>query len=135
MDSIAARLRSKTSVISKSTCGLKSHCSGWCGSNKNTGGTPSFFPSPGYPGEGKKLGVPPVFLFEPHQPEQCDFKPQVLLDITDVFDRKRAAMESMEAQQYLWEYCSDLARRRGMQAVRNSGNKSIKYAEAYQRAY
>jgi len=89
----------------------------------------------GYPGEGKKLGVPPVFLFEPHQPEQCDFKPQVLLDITSVFDRKRAAMESMEAQQYLWEYCSDLARRRGMQAVRNSGNKSVKYAEAYQRAY
>jgi 4-oxalomesaconate hydratase len=89
----------------------------------------------GYPGEGKKLGAPPVFLFEPHQPEQCDFKPQVLLDITSVFDRKRKAMESMEAQQYLWEYCSDLARRRGMQAVRNSGNKNIKHAEAYQRAY
>jgi 4-oxalomesaconate hydratase len=89
----------------------------------------------GYPAEGRKLGVPPVFLFEPHQPEQCDFKPQVLLDITPVFERKRKAMESMEAQEHLWEYYTDLARRRGVQAVRNSGRTGIKYAEAYQRVY
>jgi 4-oxalomesaconate hydratase len=76
-----------------------------------------------------------VFLFEPHQPEQCEFKPQVLLDITPVFEVKRKAMESMEAQEHLWTYYTDLARRRGTQAVRNSGNKSIKYAEAYQRVY
>lgn len=89
----------------------------------------------GYPLEGKKLGVPPVFLFEPHQPEQCGFKPEVLLDITPVFDRKRKAMESMEAQEHLWEYYTDLAKRRGVQAVRNSGKNAIKYAEAYQRVY
>lgn len=89
----------------------------------------------GYAAEGKKLGAPPVFWFEPHQPEQCGFKPEVLLDITPVFDRKRRAMECMKAQEHLWEYCSDLARRRGMQAVRNSGNRAIRYAEAYQRAY
>ena len=89
----------------------------------------------GYPLEGKKLGVPPVFMFEPHQPEQCDFKPQVLLDITPVFERKRKAMESMEAQEHLWEYYTDLAKRRGVQAVRNSGKSGIKYAEAYQRVY
>lgn len=89
----------------------------------------------GYPAEEKKLGVPPVFMFEPNQPEQCDFKPDVLLDITSVFDRKRKAMESMGAQEHLWEYYSDLAKRRGTQAVRNSGNKEIKYAEAFQRAY
>lgn len=89
----------------------------------------------GYPAEGEKLGTPPVFMFEPHQPEQCDFKPQVLLDITPVFDQKRKAMESMEAQEHLWEYYSELAKRRGTQAVRNSGRKEIKYAEAYQRAY
>ena len=89
----------------------------------------------GYPIEGKKLGVPPVFLFEPHQPEQCGFKPEVLLDITPVFDRKRKAMESMEAQEHLWEYYTDLAKRRGVQAVRNSGKIGIKYAEAYQRVY
>jgi 4-oxalomesaconate hydratase len=74
-------------------------------------------------------------MFEPHQPEQCDFKPQVLLDITPVFERKRKAMESMEAQEHLWQYYTDLAVRRGVQAVRNSGKKGIKYAEAYQRFY
>jgi 4-oxalomesaconate hydratase len=26
----------------------------------------------GYPAKGRVLGAPPVFLFEPHQPEQCD---------------------------------------------------------------
>ena len=89
----------------------------------------------GYSAEGKKLGAPPVFAFEPHQPEQCGFKPEVLLDITPVFDRKRQAMEAMEAQEHLWEYYTDLARRRGVQAVRNSGKSGIKYAEAYQRFY
>ena len=89
----------------------------------------------GYPAEGKKLGAPPVFMFEPHQSEQCEFKPQVLLDITPVFDIKRKAMESMEAQEHLWEYYTDLSRRRGSQAVRNSGRKEIKYAEAFQRVY
>ena len=89
----------------------------------------------GYPLEGKKLGAPPVFLFEPHQPEQCGFKPEVLLDITPVFERKRKAMESMEAQEHLWAYYTDLAIRRGVQAVRNSGKSGIKYAEAYQRVY
>jgi 4-oxalomesaconate hydratase len=89
----------------------------------------------GYPSDSKKLGAPPVFLFEPHQTEMSEFKPQVLLDITSVFDLKRRAMECMEAQEYLWEYYTDVARRRGSQAVRNSGKTEIKYAEAYQRVY
>ncbi|MBI4472458.1 MAG: PIG-L family deacetylase [Acidobacteria bacterium] len=89
----------------------------------------------GYPSDSKKIGAPPVFLFEPHQPEMCEFKPQVLLDITPVFDRKRKAMECMEAQEHLWNYYTDLARRRGTQAIRNSGKKDIVYAEAYQRVY
>jgi 4-oxalomesaconate hydratase len=89
----------------------------------------------GYPSSSKALGAPPVFCFEPHQPEMCEFKPQVLLDITAVFDRKRKAMECMDAQEHLWEYYTQLALRRGTQAVRNSGRKEIKYAEAYQRIY
>ena len=89
----------------------------------------------GYPHQGKALGAPPVFMFEPHQPEQCDFKPEVLLDITPVWETKRKAMESMAAQGHLVEYYSDLGRRRGVQAVRNGGAKGIKYAEAYQRVY
>ena len=89
----------------------------------------------GYPSQDKALGAPPVFCFEPHQPEMCEFKPQVLLDITPVFDRKRKAMECMDAQEHLWEYYTQLALRRGTQAVRNSGRKEIRYAEAYQRIY
>jgi 4-oxalomesaconate hydratase len=93
----------------------------------------------GYPAEGDVIGAPPVFAFEPHQPEQCDFKPDVLLDITAVFERKRAAMECMAAQTHLWEYYTDLARRRGTQARRNSGpNLGLakeSYAEAFERLY
>jgi len=33
------------------------------------------------------------------------------------------------------ECYTDLARRRGVQAVRNSGRQTIRYAEAYQRVY
>ncbi len=89
----------------------------------------------GYPVAGKPLGAPPVFLFEPHQPEQCEFQPQVLLDVTSVWETKHKAMESMEAQTHLWEYYTDLGKRRGTQAVRNGGDKSIKYAESFQRVY
>jgi 4-oxalomesaconate hydratase len=89
----------------------------------------------GYPLAGAPLGAPPVFMFEPHQPERCDFKPDVLLDISPVWDRKRAAMESMEAQKHLVDYYSDLGRRRGTQAVRNSGRRDIIHAEAYQRVF
>ena len=89
----------------------------------------------GYPLPGPALGAPPVFMFEPHQPEQCRFKPDVLLDVTAVWERKRQAMESMEAQRHLVEYYSDLSRRRGTQAVRNSGRKGITHAEAYQRVF
>jgi len=97
--------------------------------------TRTYAQAAGYSAEGRKLGAPPVFAFEPHQPEQCEFKPQVLLDITSVMDRKRKAMESMEAQEHLWEYYTDLAKRRGVQAARNSGKSGIKFAEAYQRVY
>ncbi|MFD9699910.1 PIG-L deacetylase family protein [Lentzea sp. NPDC059081] len=75
----------------------------------------------GYESPGEPLGAPPVFFFEPHQPEQCDFKPNVLLDITDAFATKRAAMECLPAQTHLWDYYTDLATRRGVQVRRNAG--------------
>jgi 4-oxalomesaconate hydratase len=93
----------------------------------------------GYPAPGDPIGAPPVFLFEPHQPEMCDFKPEVLLDITSVFDTKRKAMECMGAQEHLWEYYTDLAKRRGTQLQRNAGaNLGIKadaMGEAYMRVF
>jgi 4-oxalomesaconate hydratase len=93
----------------------------------------------GYDAPGEPLAAPPVFLFEPHQPEQCDFKPQVLLDITPVFSVKRKAMECLKAQQHMWDYYTDLARRRGVQLQRNAGpNLGLAHstmAEAYMRVY
>jgi 4-oxalomesaconate hydratase len=83
------------------------------------------------PGEGV-LGAPPVFLFEPHQPEQCGWKPDVLLDITPVWGKKRAAIECMTGQEHLWEYYTGVAQRRGNQCRRNGGNKSCTHAEGYQ---
>jgi 4-oxalomesaconate hydratase len=83
------------------------------------------------PGEGV-LGAPPVFLFEPHQPEQCGWKPDVLLDITPVWAKKRAAIECMTGQEHLWEYYTGVAQRRGNQCRRNGGNKSCTHAEGYQ---
>ena len=88
----------------------------------------------GYPSEHPVLGAPPVFRFEPHQPEVCGFHPDVLVDISAVFPRKRQAMEAMQAQEHLWRYYSELAERRGVQAVRNGG-AGITHAEAYQRVF
>ncbi|ALX95173.1 GlcNAc-PI de-N-acetylase [Serratia fonticola] len=80
------------------------------------------------------IGAPPVFLFEPHQPEQCEWKPELLLDISEVWQIKRQALESMAAQEHLWEYYTRVALQRGVQASRNS-NLKIKYAEGYQRIF
>jgi 4-oxalomesaconate hydratase len=82
------------------------------------------------------LGAPPVFLFEPHQPEQCQWKPQILLDITPVWEKKYAAFQAMSAQEHLWNYYERVALQRGVQASRNSDRKiKIKYAEAYERLF
>jgi 4-oxalomesaconate hydratase len=80
------------------------------------------------------LGAPPVFLFEPHQTEQCGWRPDVLLDIGSVWDRKRRAFECMAAQEHLWEYYSRMALQRGNHAARNSG-LNVVYGEAYQRLF
>ena len=93
----------------------------------------------GVPGPGDVIGAPPVFFFEPHQPEVSGFRPDVLLDITSAWERKRAAMEVYVTQQHLWEYYTDLGRRRGVQLARNSGPNLGTvvdgYAEAYQRLF
>jgi 4-oxalomesaconate hydratase len=78
--------------------------------------------------------APPVFLFEPHQPEQCGFKPDVILNIDEVWETKRKAFEILAAQKHLWEYYTRVALNRGMQGGRNSG-KAMTYGEAYQRLF
>ena len=80
------------------------------------------------------IGAPQVYLFEPHQPEQCGWKPDTILDISDVWDRKRAAIECMQGQEHLWEYYTRVALQRGVQGSRNSGRR-MSHGEAYEAVF
>ncbi len=87
------------------------------------------------PGQ-KVLGAPQLYLFEPHQTEQMGWKPDTFLDITPVWDKKRAAMECMNGQVHLWDYYTRVAQQRANHFKRNSGGQSggrdCKYAEGFQ---
>ena len=90
------------------------------------------------PGE-KVLGAPQLYLFEPHQTEQMGWKPDVLLDITDVWEQKRAAIECMEGQEHLWNYYTNVAENRGNHFRRNSGgtagDRPARCAEGFQSVF
>jgi len=88
----------------------------------------------GHDPETPTIGAPGVFMFEPHQPEQCDWKPQIILDITSVWEKKAAAFRIMAAQEHLWEYYERVALQRGAQGARNS-NRKMTHGEAYQRLF
>lgn len=72
-----------------------------------------------------------IFGFEPHQAEMSNFKPDSIIDITDVFEQKVAAMKCFKAQSHLIEYYTHRAFMRGNHARRVSGNQSYKYAESF----
>jgi 4-oxalomesaconate hydratase len=90
------------------------------------------------PGQ-KVLGAPQLYLFEPHQTEQMGWKPDVFLDITDVWDKKRAAIECMQGQEHLWDFYTNVAENRGNHFRRNSGGqaggRNARYAEGFQSVY
>ena len=90
------------------------------------------------PGE-KVLGAPQMYLFEPHQTEQMGWVPNVFLDITSVWEKKRAAIECMEGQHLLWAYYTNVAENRGNHFRRNSGGmaggRDCKYAEGFQAVF
>jgi 4-oxalomesaconate hydratase len=81
----------------------------------------------------KTITPPAFYLFEPHQPELCNFTPNTFVDITAVMDAKLKAMEEMKAQKYLQTYYAQRADQRGNHARRSSGNQEIRQAEAFQR--
>jgi len=58
----------------------------------------------------------------------------VLLDITPVWEKKRAAIECMDGQEHLSDYSTRVALQRGVQAARNS-DKKITYGEAYEAVF
>jgi 4-oxalomesaconate hydratase len=90
------------------------------------------------PGQ-KVLGAPQLYLFEPHQTEQMGWKPDVFLDISEVWDRKRAAIECMEGQEHLWEFYTRVAQNRANHFQRNSGGQSggraASHAEGFQSVF
>jgi len=87
------------------------------------------------PGQ-KVLGAPQLYLFEPHQTEQMGWKPDTFLDITPVWEKKRAAIECMEGQEHLWEFYTRVAQNRANHFTRNSGGqgggRACLYAEGFQ---
>ena len=76
---------------------------------------------------------PSLFLFEPHQPELCNFMPTTFVDITSVIERKREAMGHMKAQAYLQTYYGQRAEQRAHHARRAAGAPEVRFAEAFQR--
>ena len=90
------------------------------------------------PGE-KVLGAPQLYLFEPHQTEQMGWRPDTFLDITSVWEKKRAAIECMQGQEHLWDYYTRQAQQRANHFKRNSGGQSggrdCKYAEGFQSVF
>ena len=90
------------------------------------------------PGQ-KVLGAPQLYLFEPHQTEQMGWKPDVFLDITPVWEKKRAAIECMEGQFHLWDYYTNVAENRANHFRRNSGGMAggrvAKYAEGFETVF
>ncbi|WP_171652708.1 PIG-L deacetylase family protein [Paenibacillus foliorum] len=76
-----------------------------------------------------------LFGFEPHQSEISDFKPDVIMDITETYEQKEAAMNCFKAQKHLIEYYGAKAKLRGNHARRVSGNNQYQYAEAFSRCF
>jgi 4-oxalomesaconate hydratase len=87
----------------------------------------------GVPSAFETVRPPELLLFEPHQPEICNFVPTTFVDITPVMEQKLAAMAEMKAQSYLQTYYAQRAEQRGNHARRSSGDKAIRHAEAFQR--
>ena len=90
------------------------------------------------PGQ-KVLGAPQLYLFEPHQTEQMQWKPDVFLDITPVWEKKWAAIQAMQGQEHLWSYYKNVAENRGNHFRRNSGGQAggrdCRYAEGFESVY
>jgi 4-oxalomesaconate hydratase len=83
------------------------------------------------PGAKYKYSAPPVYLFEPHQPEMCNFKPDLIVKIDEVWEQKHKAFQILAAQKHLWGYYERVALNRGIQGSRNTG-VPMTYGEAYQ---
>jgi len=77
---------------------------------------------------------PALFFFEPTIPmtDLTGFKPNLYIDITDVFDLKMQALREFKSQSILPAAYERYALWRGSQAKTMSGNRNIQYAEAFE---
>lgn len=73
----------------------------------------------------------PMFGFEPHMTEICNFKPGIYLDITDVFDKKLQAMEACGTQKNMVPHYIRKAEIRASECANRGGVAGCKYAEAF----
>ena len=89
--------------------------------------------APGRKG-GKIIAAPQVYCFEPHQSELCEYRPNTLLDISEVWELKWRAMLCIKSQTRMWPYYKNVAEQRGNTARRRTERK-ITHAEAYQRIF
>ena len=92
--------------------------------------------APGLESELAPAGGAPLFLFEATIPltEVEAFRPDVYVDITDVWELKRQALEAFaRAQGFLEPWYTEVALRRGFQARRLAGDEGIRFAEAFER--
>src|SRR6266568_2652287 len=69
-----------------------------------------------------------------HKPEMCNYKPNLILKIDEVWETKYKAFQILAAQKHLWAYYERVALNRGIQGSRNTG-VPMSYGEAYQRLF
>lgn len=78
--------------------------------------------------------IPPprMYVFEPHHPEQCGFRPDTFVDYTHLLERKEAAMAAMAAQSYLRDHYRQRGEQRAVQARYFGAGPDTRYVEAFQ---
>lgn len=88
-------------------------------------------------GAGFQDGLPvsprnvPIFGFEPHVTEICQFVPGIYVDISDAFEAKRRAMMVFSSQPAMMAHYTRKAETRANEASLRGGRKNCRYAEAF----
>jgi len=88
------------------------------------GGVPAAFPT---------IPPPALLVFEPHQPEACQFVPDTFLDVTSVWEQKQQAMAAMASQRYLAEHYAERNRQRAVQSRYAGADRAVQQVEVFQR--
>ena len=88
---------------------------------------------------GKVLGAPQLYLFEPHQTEQMEWKPDVFLDISPVWAKKRRGHRVHGGAGAPLGVLHRVAENRANHFMRNSGGqaggRAATHAEGFQSVF